>query len=157
MKAPIWSLFFFKFLFLFHFFSWFIYWWWLFTSFFFFLLKNARAVNVFPFPIFSLVFFRLVFRSKNTRKFLFCGVRKKLLLFFYYYLGQWNSFFFVTVFIWAVFFSLGFLFFFFRAKFECRSWKLQQRGNILCEFAIAKTTGRTSLPSTLCHRYELKK
>ena len=105
-------------------------------------------------------FFPLVFSSigfpieKNTRNF---EVRKKLLLFFYYYLGQWNSFFFVTVFIWAVFFSLGFLFFFFRAKFECRSWKLQQRGNILCEFAIAKTTGRTLLPSTLCHRYELKK
>ena len=91
------------------FFSWFIYWWWLFTSFFFFLLKNARAVNVFPFPIFFPQYFlRLVFRSKNTRNF---GVRKKLLLFFHYYLGQWNSFFFVTIFIWAVFFFFRISFF----------------------------------------------
>lgn len=63
----------------------------------------------FLFRFFSLVFSSIGFPiEKNSRNF---GVRKKLLLFFYYYLGQWNSFFFVTVFIWAVFFSLGFLFF----------------------------------------------
>ena len=63
----------------------------------------------FRFRFFSLVFSSIGFPiEKKTRNF---GVRKKLLLFFYYYLGQWNSLFFVTVFIWAVFFSLGFLFF----------------------------------------------
>ena len=58
---------FFKFLFLFHFF--------LdlyidddFSHHFFFLLKNARAVNVFPFPIFSLVFSSIGFPIEKNQE-----------------------------------------------------------------------------------------
>ena len=109
MKAPIWSLFFLNSCFCFIFFLIYIL---MMTFHIFFLLfvkkcPGGECISVSDF--FPLVFSSIGFPiEKNPRNF---GVRKKLLLFFYYYLGQWNSFFFVTVFIWAVFFSLGFLFF----------------------------------------------
>ena len=86
------------------------------------------------------------FRSKEKTATIFLLLFRSMKFFFFRNSIHLSSFF---------FFRFSFLFF--RAMFECRSWKLQQRGNILCEFAIAKTTGRTSLPSTLCHRYELEK
>jgi len=105
---------FFKFLFLFHFFSWFIYWWWLFTSFFLFVKKCPGGECISVSDFFSLVFSSIGFPIEKHKKF---RIKEKTATIFYYYLGQWNSLFFVTVFIWAVFFFR----FFFSSLEQCLS------------------------------------
>jgi len=108
----------------------------------------------FRFRFFSLVFFSIGFPIEKHKKISFLRCKEKTATIFLLLFRSMKFFFFRNSIHLSSFFFFRFSFFFFRAKFECRSWKLQQRGNILCEFAIAKTIGRTSLPSTLCHRYE---